>query len=598
MELHLRVPADHWCVTFKEFFQFVEDVRTAWLEGEILQRESNLNPLHECSCHGPNLYQVNECFVKPKTLVAGGMSYALWLHPEGLPCQVFISHAWAEGIFEFGNGVRSAWPGGHGLTNLYCCLLANPQNLDLEVFLNVDPLMNPFAQALQRASHILVIPNSKISIYSRLWCVYEAYLGTTMEKVCLMPATPHARRQGYSCAKVLLVPFILGLLTSLLWRYAVYPKYGPHGVLKVTFSCLAISIIAALWAMLPPQMERCMVFAKSLHAVGLFLATSVSLPWWEVPYDYESGSAAFLHYFIPCALFILNMMCLVHLEMQVLEFKQLAEQAQNLSCQTVQEAQCSNRFDEERIRRAISGFEDDVDITVRVLMLAGAYTPSLRRAYDAGEDIRGAGILNLTWKVSIGASLWCACGLDAATRFDLHGIARTPMWEHLSIVSVASCFLTAIAVPLWFRCSHHGPDWTRGTLHTWYLSSMAVVVLPYLVALCQGWRELTSMSLIQRMVNAPPRYPSLITCIFETFSPPFFALLTVISGFIASRALSCRYGPYGHVRRIVLRAGRTFTDRHAAPPDSSDTDSGSGTDSEESCRGCMAPSSASSTRSS
>jgi hypothetical protein len=48
-----------------------------------------------------------------------------------------------------------------------------------------------------------------------------------MEKVCLMPATPHARRQGYSCAKVLLIPFLLGLLTSLLWRYAMYPKYGP-----------------------------------------------------------------------------------------------------------------------------------------------------------------------------------------------------------------------------------------------------------------------------------------------------------------------------------------------------------------------------------
>ena len=47
------------------------------------------------------------------------------------------------------------------------------------------------------------------------------------------------------------------------------------------------------------------------------------------------------------------------------------------------------------------------------------------------------------------------------------------------------------------------------------------------------------------------------------------------------------YGPYGHVRRLVLRAGRTFTDRHAAPPDSSDTDSGSGTDSEESCCGCI-----------
>ena len=32
----------------------------------------------------------------------------------------------------------------------------------------VDILMNPFAQALQRASHILAIPNSKISIYSSL----------------------------------------------------------------------------------------------------------------------------------------------------------------------------------------------------------------------------------------------------------------------------------------------------------------------------------------------------------------------------------------------------------------------------------------------
>ena len=40
MELHLRVPADRWCVTFNEFFQFVEDVRAAWLAGEILQSEA------------------------------------------------------------------------------------------------------------------------------------------------------------------------------------------------------------------------------------------------------------------------------------------------------------------------------------------------------------------------------------------------------------------------------------------------------------------------------------------------------------------------------------------------------------------------------
>ena len=40
MELHLKVPADRWCVTFTEFFQFVDAVKSAWLAGEILQSEA------------------------------------------------------------------------------------------------------------------------------------------------------------------------------------------------------------------------------------------------------------------------------------------------------------------------------------------------------------------------------------------------------------------------------------------------------------------------------------------------------------------------------------------------------------------------------
>ena len=59
MELHLRVPADHWCLTFNEFFQFVEDVRAAWLVGEILQSESwhTLGGAkeNELACVGPNM---------------------------------------------------------------------------------------------------------------------------------------------------------------------------------------------------------------------------------------------------------------------------------------------------------------------------------------------------------------------------------------------------------------------------------------------------------------------------------------------------------------------------------------------------------------
>ena len=103
---------------------------------------------------------VNEHYVKPMTAEAGGMSYALMKHPEGLLCEVFISHAWAEGILELGDHVRRAWPRLQRMHNLYCCLLANPQNLDMGMWLNVPPSESPFARAMQSASHVLIIPNS------------------------------------------------------------------------------------------------------------------------------------------------------------------------------------------------------------------------------------------------------------------------------------------------------------------------------------------------------------------------------------------------------------------------------------------------------
>lgn len=59
----------------------------------------------------------------------------------------------------------------------YLCLLANPQNSVDSWLQATDLLVTPFALALQRSSHVLVIPNKSISVYSRLWCVYEAYLG-------------------------------------------------------------------------------------------------------------------------------------------------------------------------------------------------------------------------------------------------------------------------------------------------------------------------------------------------------------------------------------------------------------------------------------
>ncbi|OLQ06725.1 hypothetical protein AK812_SmicGene9939 [Symbiodinium microadriaticum] len=48
----------------------------------------------------------------------------------------------------------------------YCCLLANPQNLDISALLSGPPEESPFARAMQAASHVLVIPNDTVSAWA------------------------------------------------------------------------------------------------------------------------------------------------------------------------------------------------------------------------------------------------------------------------------------------------------------------------------------------------------------------------------------------------------------------------------------------------
>jgi len=58
------------------------------------------------------MYAVNQHFIQPRTRAAGGVSYALMLHPKGMDCDIFVTHAWSEGVFEFTRKVLRAWPKG------------------------------------------------------------------------------------------------------------------------------------------------------------------------------------------------------------------------------------------------------------------------------------------------------------------------------------------------------------------------------------------------------------------------------------------------------------------------------------------------------
>ena len=152
---------------------------------------------------------------------------------------------------------------------------------------------------------------------------------------------------------------------------------------------------------------------------------------------------------------------------------------------------------------------------------------------------------------------------------------------YLNILSVASALSVALGVPLWFRCRPHRPDWLRGTMNVWYLCAVGALLLPYLVGICQGWDELTTISMIARMAYTPQQepqhFPSVITCIFEVASPPFFALVSVLTGLSGTKSV-CRYGPYGQVHRLLDKASRSLS---SVVEDGSTTSSSS--ESEESC---------------
>ena len=98
-QLHTSVPADRWCVTFADLDFLREEVQAA-VGTTLIQPPTNgiddFDPSDKD--FGPSIYTVNEQYIKPVTMKAGKMSWALMRNPNGLVCDLFISHAWQEGV--------------------------------------------------------------------------------------------------------------------------------------------------------------------------------------------------------------------------------------------------------------------------------------------------------------------------------------------------------------------------------------------------------------------------------------------------------------------------------------------------------------------
>jgi len=178
LDLHTRVPPDRWCVTREDLQKFRRLVQDSVQKGDV--RPTELDPFDLMDqTIGPSVHTVVDQLIKPVTHQSGDASWALMLHPDGLQCDLYVTHSWQEGIYEFTDNVLGSWPSGS--KHAYCCMLSNPQNLDISKMITC-PRRSPFAQNLHSADYMLVVPNRRCSIYTRIWCVYEAYLAESAGK--------------------------------------------------------------------------------------------------------------------------------------------------------------------------------------------------------------------------------------------------------------------------------------------------------------------------------------------------------------------------------------------------------------------------------
>jgi hypothetical protein len=172
-----------WCVSEQELDNFVFQVselhRAGLIPNDINPATGLTNPYHDNLEYGPNMYAVTKYVIQPLTLQAGGMSWALMQHPQGLQIDFFVTHGWAEGIYEFYAKAKRCWQTGK---NGWICFLALPQpwshTEDFKGVIGSNPDMSdaPFVRALeaQSCTRMLVVPNATQSIYKRLWCIEEA----------------------------------------------------------------------------------------------------------------------------------------------------------------------------------------------------------------------------------------------------------------------------------------------------------------------------------------------------------------------------------------------------------------------------------------
>lgn len=379
-ELHRRVPPERWCVTKEDIQFFEEEVRRAHRNGEIPNNPEHPNPHHSNPEIGPTMYEVCEHVIKPMTARYGGMSFALMFHPEGLTCDAFATHAWAEGVFEFLCKLKRGWP--VGCEHMYVCFLANPQNLDISELLNVPIEKSPFAKALNSAKCVIVIPNRFVSIYTRLWCCYEAYLAYTLGKTLTLPPPKYSVDWVKRRAKHLVLAYIAGVLGAIAAHHSsAFREVRGHAIISAScwFLYIPYQALASRYCQsCGPEIFQILCRQGFSFSMSGFVCYGAFYRLAEVDHIFEVYAYLLLDLVCGALLAILP----VGLVLEARAVEAAEEEAIQLAFpeHKLASAGCSNDQDRARILTALSGKEEEVEYALRVLLHQGVSTPEMRQA--------------------------------------------------------------------------------------------------------------------------------------------------------------------------------------------------------------------------
>lgn len=272
------------------------------------------------------------------------------------------------------------------------CFLSNPQNLDISALI-ANPSESPFAKCLESASYMLVVPNHASSIYSRLWCVYEAWLAYKKDHIILTAQYTIPWRDygtlvwvvvfalvgfaiGFSDTTGIRLPFLGTVVTALLTRVLdgvegpdkpwcpAFPLWYILNVIGSFFAGIVPSAVIANWV-------------KSQNGNN----TDGDISWQD--------NAAFAMGFTFIAYFIaseIDRECAARAKSEAFELR--------YKFTSVQNAACSNPSDSVSIKNEVEHDLAQVDEAIEVLLAAGMSTSMLRSAFSDGVDISRAGTIS------------------------------------------------------------------------------------------------------------------------------------------------------------------------------------------------------------